>query len=219
MNPIVTVQLTRSSLPTFFSRIWGNTGNSVSATATAEAFNPSNSGNSGNRYRHASFPCSLAASSRGSYPIRIPAQHQWRCRNLHRGGRRKLRQNCQLTDGSIVNHGHLFERDGHAGGIIGETFWLVPDCRCQQSNFVYSCDDRQPEGQYATIRPHPASAEPDVSFRDRSARRDGCSFLHLAETNSSGQLKDATLPRIYTCGVASAQSGGTNAVDLNRAIP
>ena len=40
-NPMVTVQLTRASLPTFFSRIWGNAGNSVSATATAEAFNPS----------------------------------------------------------------------------------------------------------------------------------------------------------------------------------
>ena len=41
VNPMVTVQVTRASLPTFFSRIWGNTANSVSATATAEAFNPS----------------------------------------------------------------------------------------------------------------------------------------------------------------------------------
>src|SRR6266567_8437145 len=41
VNPMVNVQITRSNLPTFFSRIWGNTGNSVSATATAEAFNPS----------------------------------------------------------------------------------------------------------------------------------------------------------------------------------
>src|ERR1039457_1540555 len=48
VNPMVTVQVTRASLPTFFSRIWGNTGNTVSATATAEAFNPSNSGNVGN---------------------------------------------------------------------------------------------------------------------------------------------------------------------------
>ena len=44
VNPMVTVQVTRASMPTFFSRIWGNTGNSVSATATAEAFNPSYSG-------------------------------------------------------------------------------------------------------------------------------------------------------------------------------
>jgi hypothetical protein len=40
-NPRVTVTIQRTGLPTFFSRIWGNTGNSVTATATAEAFNPS----------------------------------------------------------------------------------------------------------------------------------------------------------------------------------
>jgi uncharacterized membrane protein len=47
VNPMVTLKVTRAGLPTFFSRIWGNTGNSVSATATAEAFNPSFSVNVG----------------------------------------------------------------------------------------------------------------------------------------------------------------------------
>jgi hypothetical protein len=40
-NPTITVTVQRTGLPTFFSRIWGYTGNSVSATATAEAYNPS----------------------------------------------------------------------------------------------------------------------------------------------------------------------------------
>jgi hypothetical protein len=40
-NPQVTVSVQRTDLPTFFSRIWGNRGNSVSASATAEAYNPS----------------------------------------------------------------------------------------------------------------------------------------------------------------------------------
>ena len=35
VNPMVTVQVTRTSMPTFFSRIWGNSGKSVSATASA----------------------------------------------------------------------------------------------------------------------------------------------------------------------------------------
>jgi Flp pilus assembly protein TadG len=39
----VTVQVTVSSLPTFFARIWSNASSSVSATAMAEAYNPSNS--------------------------------------------------------------------------------------------------------------------------------------------------------------------------------
>jgi putative Flp pilus-assembly TadE/G-like protein len=42
-NPRITVSVQRTDLPTFFSRIWGNRGNSVSTTATAEAFNPSGS--------------------------------------------------------------------------------------------------------------------------------------------------------------------------------
>lgn len=43
VNPIVQVQVQRSNLPTFFARIWGTRSAIVSATATAEAFNPSGS--------------------------------------------------------------------------------------------------------------------------------------------------------------------------------
>jgi hypothetical protein len=41
-NPQVTVQVQRSDLPTFFARIWGRTTITVKASATAEAYNPSN---------------------------------------------------------------------------------------------------------------------------------------------------------------------------------
>jgi hypothetical protein len=40
-NPQVTVQVQRADLPTFFARIWGRTQITVSASATAEAYNPS----------------------------------------------------------------------------------------------------------------------------------------------------------------------------------
>jgi hypothetical protein len=40
-NPRVQVQVTRNDLPTFFARIWGRTQVTVSATAAAEAYNPS----------------------------------------------------------------------------------------------------------------------------------------------------------------------------------
>jgi hypothetical protein len=42
-NPRITVSLQRTNLPIFFARIWSSTLASVSATATAEAFNPWNS--------------------------------------------------------------------------------------------------------------------------------------------------------------------------------
>jgi Tfp pilus assembly protein PilE len=41
MNPRVTITIQRTGLPTFFGRIWGAGAGSVSATASAEAFNPS----------------------------------------------------------------------------------------------------------------------------------------------------------------------------------
>src|SRR3981081_2275709 len=51
VNPLVTVKVQRADVPTFFARIWGKNGAdilaTVGATATAEAFNSSNSGNVG----------------------------------------------------------------------------------------------------------------------------------------------------------------------------
>jgi hypothetical protein len=41
-NPYITVTLNSSNLPSFFSKIWGGTGTIVTATATAEAYNPGN---------------------------------------------------------------------------------------------------------------------------------------------------------------------------------
>jgi hypothetical protein len=41
-NPHITVNLRRTNLPTFFSKIWGGGAASVTATATAEAYNPAN---------------------------------------------------------------------------------------------------------------------------------------------------------------------------------
>jgi hypothetical protein len=42
-NPQITVTLQRTDLPTFFARIWGKRLVTVTAAATAEAYNPSNS--------------------------------------------------------------------------------------------------------------------------------------------------------------------------------
>jgi hypothetical protein len=41
-NPHITVKLQSNNLPSFFSKIWGGTGTVVTASATAEAYNPGN---------------------------------------------------------------------------------------------------------------------------------------------------------------------------------
>jgi hypothetical protein len=46
-NPCVTVSVQRTDLPTFFARIWGSTQIKVAASATAEAYNPTNISGSG----------------------------------------------------------------------------------------------------------------------------------------------------------------------------
>jgi hypothetical protein len=116
VNPLVTVKVTQSSLPTYFSRIWGRTGSSVSATATAEVFNPSNSG-------------SYSASG-NLVPVRPRCVKPWIVPNLDPGN---LPGVCtgggcppfvKNADGSIQNPGII----NSGTGVIGETFNLVPDC-------------------------------------------------------------------------------------------
>jgi len=111
VNPIVTVQVTRASLPTFFSRIWGNTTNTISATATAEAFNPSNSGNAGIT------PGTIT-------PVQPRCVKPWVVPNLDPGTGGIF---VNVTDGSIANGG-ISLGGTSASGVIGEKFWLAPDC-------------------------------------------------------------------------------------------
>jgi hypothetical protein len=114
VNPVVTVQVTQPSLPTYFSRIWGRTGSSVSATASAEVFNPSNSG--------------TYASGGNMVPVQPRCVKPWIVPNydpLHASG---CTTGCtpfvDPATGSINTPGIL--SDGL--GVIGERFWLAPDC-------------------------------------------------------------------------------------------
>ncbi len=123
VNPMVRVQVVQANLPTYFSRIWGRTGNSVSATATAEVFNPSSS---------ASYSASgdlVPVQPRCVKPLIVP--------NLDPGyptggcdtnvGTLNRCQALVNTDGSLVNPG-IRTAGGSATAVIGETFNLVPDC-------------------------------------------------------------------------------------------
>ncbi len=129
VNPMVTVQVTRGSLPNFFSRVWGRTGNTVSATASAEAFNPSNSGNVGNGSTGTITPVQPRCVKPWVVPNRDPMNPAPNGGNYcDQGGAPGA---CQplvsTTDGSIKNPG-ISLNGGNTNGVIGERFWLVPDC-------------------------------------------------------------------------------------------
>jgi hypothetical protein len=126
VNPVVTVTVTQPGLPTFFSRIWGRTGSSVSATASAEVFNPSGSEN--------------FSSSGNVVPVQPRCVKPWIVPNENP----LLPKGCAGTtcdpfvstsDGSIVDPGLS------ASGVIGEQFELRSDCGASAGSCTISPDN------------------------------------------------------------------------------
>src|SRR5258707_7759779 len=112
VNPLVTVKVQRTDLPTFFARMWGRIGATVSATATAEAFNSSNSGIVGN-----------GASAGQVTPVAPRCVNPWIMPNRDHGN--PGNGFVSPADGSILNPG-IQVSGGTA--VIGEGFWLTADC-------------------------------------------------------------------------------------------
>jgi Flp pilus assembly protein TadG len=111
VNPQVQVKIVRAGLPTFFSRIWSRNTNSVSATATAEAFNPSGSG---------------TFAPNGIVPVNPRCVKPWIVPNHDPNNSGALF--VGLTDGSIQNPGIQLDPGTGTGAVIGEKFAFVADC-------------------------------------------------------------------------------------------
>jgi Putative Flp pilus-assembly TadE/G-like len=154
VNPLVTVQVTRNSLPTFFSRVWSRAANTVSATATAEVFNPSNSG--------------AFASGGNIIPVQPRCVKPWIVPNRdplnpgptgnycdESGGPGACHTLVKTSDGSITNKGISLNGGNPTTGLVGERFWLIVDCHYSGS----SCSLR---GQIQANRPQ--GGNPHIEF-------------------------------------------------------
>lgn len=126
VNPLVTVKVTRSAIPTFFSRIWGNTANSVSASATAEAYNPS--GTVGNETSGTITPVQPMCVKPWVVPNQDPLRPFTGGNYCNTSGGGTCLPLVSLTDGSIEHPGISLGGAG-TNGVIGETFWLDSDCQ------------------------------------------------------------------------------------------
>jgi Flp pilus assembly protein TadG len=111
INPQVKVDVVKQGLPTFFSRIWNRSPSQVSATATAEAFNPSNS---------------LNTAPNGLVTVNPRCVKPWIVPN--RDPRNAGAPFVALSDGSIPNPGIQLAPGTASGAIIGEKFAIVADC-------------------------------------------------------------------------------------------
>jgi hypothetical protein len=212
-NPTAIVQVTRSGLPTLFSRMWNRSANSVSATAMAEAFNPSNSGSvaSGGEV----IPVAPRCVKPWVVPNQDPLHNTSGVAGICTGG---SGGNCakivNLADGSVVNPGISLNGSG-TGGIIGETFWLSPDCRWGQS----SCTLRisQPQANYNNGSGYMQGPPtyPNLVFAPGQV---GTTVTAVPSCASSNEIQEAVggcdSPQNYSCGL-SPSNGGTNAVDLS----
>ena len=208
INPIVTVQLTRASLPSFFSRIWGNTGNSVSATAAAETYNPSNSGSVG--------------SGATIIPVQPRCVKPWVVPNLNPRKPDGCTTACTpfvgLADGSIQSAGVSLNGSG-ATGVIGETFWLDSDCHGNPPGF---CNLRiAPQANY---NPGGAVQPPPSLLYVPGQVGPGVPLAIPSSCNGSdyqNAIVGCDQPENYYCGFPPATAPNPNAVDLtiNPRIP
>jgi Flp pilus assembly protein TadG len=202
VNPVVTVQVTQSSLPTYFSRIWGRTGSAVSATASAEAFNPSNSSN------YTSGGAVVPVQPRCVKPWMVPNYEPWAPSTT-------CTTNCtpfvEKTTGAIESPGILPDDPGK---IIGQTFWLIVDCH---HNNPATCTLRDTTPQANAVmgghNPGPPNLDylpAQASFASTAIPADGsaaCSAVVGTYTQAIAGCDQSTQ---YQCGKV-----GENVVDLS----
>ncbi len=202
VNPIITVQITRASLPTFFSRIWGNTGGQVSATATAETYNPSNSANVGNQTSGTMIPVQPRCIKPWAVPNQDP-QNQTGCSPTGT----PCQQLVNYGDGSLVNPGMTI--NGSSGpGTVGEMFWLEPDCRNGPANCqLHTGGTLRPQANYSGG----THGKPNLLYVPAQV---GTPVLAVPSCTSGEQYEEAIegcdQPTNYACG----SPGNVNMVDL-----
>jgi len=203
-NPVVTVQIQQTSLPTLFSRMWGRTGNNVSATATAEAFNPANS--------------SIAGLSTLT-PVQPRCVKPWVVPNLNPRNPDGCTTNCgRFVDpvtGTIINPG-ISLSGGGASGTVGETFWLMSDCQHTNPSSCNPLRSAAPKRIQANL---PAGGiiyrqpPPNLLFLPNQVGTTvtAVSSCSLGGDDYEQSIAGCDAPINYQCGVKNA-----NAVDLSR---
>jgi Flp pilus assembly protein TadG len=212
VNPMVTVQLTRTGLPNFFSRFWERSGSSISATATAEAFNSSNSGEVGNQTTGTIVPVQPRCVKPLVVPNLDPFNPNAACTT-----------NCQpfvdATDGHIINPG-ISLNGTNTNGVIGERFLLVPDCRHRtSSSCVLRSNPAQANFFGGTGGSVPNTPPNNLEYLPGETTN---SSIAVPSTASAGDLYEQAIAgcdqtTVYHCGVVSSSSSlssDPNSVDL-----
>lgn len=217
VNPVVTVQVSRASLPTFFSRIWGNTGTPVSATASAEALNPSNSGTLGAGNI-------IPVQPRCVKPWVVPNHDPLNPRPS--GGTYCDSSTTNLCNklvdqgtGQIINPGISLNGGGVTPGVIGEHFWLVPDCHYANPNCVIRINGAlapKPQANLPRVPPH-TQAPPNLMYLPGQVLSASSAVPTCNGTGSNYEqaIDGCDQTTAYQCGVQSSAASNPNMIDLS----
>ncbi|HEY6338016.1 MAG TPA: pilus assembly protein TadG-related protein [Candidatus Sulfotelmatobacter sp.] len=208
VNPMVVVKV-QNNLPTFFARIWGKSGSSVSATSAAEAFNPSGS-------------ATYAAS--GIVPVQPRCVKPWIVPNYDPLNPQPVSNpgppptycnagNCatlaDLSSGSITNPGISLSGTGSTG-VIGETLTLVPDCTPGADCSAQLDNPIIPNRGFGLPKPNLEYLPGQVSQASSAVPSDGTDACNEATSNYAQAIAGCDQTTTYQCGV---QNGNT--VDLS----
>src|SRR5579871_344970 len=211
VNPMVTVQITPSvTIPSFFSRIWGSTGNQISASATAEAFNPSQS------------DTHVVGASGSVTPVQPHCVKPWIVPNLDPGNCPPVgacRRFVSNTDGSIRNPGIAPGGAFRSSAVIGETFNLFADCLHTGApcGIVDSpLKANVAGGTYEDKGPPSLATFPNLEYLPAADPVTSVGYLSSCTGTSKYQEAVAGCDQTtaYQCGVQ-VSAGGTNTIDLN----
>jgi hypothetical protein len=197
INPTVSVYVQQASLPTFFARVFSLIGgissiSSVSATAYAEAFNPSDSNNG----------APTPVQPRCVKPIVVPNEDPRHPISGCSGN--SCSKFVNPSTGQIMSQGMY---STNPNGVIGERFFLVPDCTPRQSTCTL------PNGQPTASPPNlyyvpgAASAVTPVAIPTTEAT---CANLNSSWSQDVAGCDQST---VYQCGVPVTQS--SNSVNLS----
>jgi hypothetical protein len=193
VNPMVTVQVQRTSVPTFFSRMWGRTGNTVVASATAEAFNPSNSGTVGN------------TDTDAITPVQPRCVKPWIVPNSDPGTGATF---VDLPTGAISTAG--IRSAASTTGEVGESFTLIADCG---PGSTAPCAPPAPYTPLPNIGP-----PPPLNNLQYLPGQVPTTFTAVPSCGGASDYQKAVAgcdqTTLYHCGVKAASGGGYN-VDLS----
>lgn len=198
LNPQVKVQVVRQGLPTLFSRIWSRTPNSVSATATAEAFNPSNSGS--------------VSPSESVVPVVPRCVKPWLVPNKDPGN--SSNPFVSLADGSIQNPG--ISLNGGGSPVIGEHFTLFADCAsgtpCVPPDNQLQADVGKGNKYNGKDAPNP----PNLEYLPGAAPAASVAVPSCAASAGyQGAVAGCDQATNYQCGVPSSVASTPNLIDVS----